>query len=94
VQVRIMGREIPTPRWQQAYGPKYFFSGLWHDAEPFPVELAPLMQWANTLGLGTFNQLFVNWYKDGYHYVGTKCSTLLFPVVIFVQENTATMNGK
>jgi alkylated DNA repair dioxygenase AlkB len=29
------------------------------------------MEWANTLGLGEFSQLLVNWYKDGSHCIGT-----------------------
>jgi hypothetical protein len=65
-----MGHDISTPRWQQAYGLRYFFSGRWHSAKAIPDLLEPLVDWANRLGMGTFNSLFVNWFENGHHYIG------------------------
>jgi alkylated DNA repair dioxygenase AlkB len=69
--IRIMGREIKTPRWQQSYGRAYTFSGMSHPA--LPIEdpyLRALMDWVKTSSAIDYNQLMINWYGDGNHYIG------------------------
>jgi alkylated DNA repair dioxygenase AlkB len=68
-EVIIMGERLRTPRWQCSYNAGYFFSGLYHPGEPLPEILAPYLRWANGLGLGEFNQVWVNWYQNGLHYI-------------------------
>ena len=69
--VKIYGREIRTPRWQQPYGRGYAFSGINHEALPVTDELQPYLDYANTLYPGTtFDQVLVNWYENGHHYIG------------------------
>lgn len=69
-QVRLYGKVLNTPRWQQTYGKDYVFSGMRHNALPIPDELQPYLDYVNTLGYGQYNQVLVNWYKDGTHYIG------------------------
>lgn len=66
----IRGRTCTMHRWQQAYGLSYWFSGVNHEAIPTPDHVLPYLQWANNLGLGTFNQILLNWYNDGTHSIG------------------------
>lgn len=54
----------PVPRWIQSYGVPYTFSGKVHNALPIPEILHPIHEWVDNLGLGKFNQVLVNWYKD------------------------------
>ena len=69
--VRMMGRLLSTPRYQQAMGVSYVFNGLEHTAIPPPPAIQAMLDWANAeLGLGSFNQIFVNWYENGHHYIG------------------------
>lgn len=75
-RVKRCGKEIETPRWQQAYDQAYRFSGMDHEAVPLPAMLQKHLQWANTLpqlkpyGGAQFNATLVNWYQDGSHYIG------------------------
>jgi len=78
------GKEIYVPRWQQAYGRSYNFSGMDHKALPIPKELAPWIDYANKnhstylAGLANtysdktpvYNQILLNWYLDGNHSIG------------------------
>jgi alkylated DNA repair dioxygenase AlkB len=69
-KVKIYGKEIFTPRWQQSYGIDYYFSGILHKALDIPPHFKEIYDWANTTKYGPFNQMMVNWYKDGSHYIG------------------------
>lgn len=70
-QVRIAGKYVNTPRWQQSYCKPYWFSGMHHDALPLPDEFKPFLLWANTLfDDWAFNQVLINHYSDGRHYIG------------------------
>lgn len=70
-KVIIQGKMISTPRWQQSYMRTYSFAGLAHEALPLPREIQPFLDWANTLYPGfCFNQVLVNWYLNGHHYIG------------------------
>jgi len=68
--VKIYGKEIQTPRWQQTYGLDYKFSGVDHKALPIPEVFQPFYDWAINTDYGPFNQMLVNWYQDGSHYIG------------------------
>jgi len=76
-KVKIMKREIPTPRWQQSYLRPYWFSGMSHPALPLPEELQVYLDLANSIkcqlfpgGIATFNEVLINWYEDGSMYIG------------------------
>ena len=69
-KVVMMGREVATPRWHQSYGRGYYFTGMQHAALPVPEPVRPILDWANALGLGHFNQVLFNWYANGHHYIG------------------------
>ena len=69
-QIKIYGKIVNTPRWQQTYGLPYKFSGVQHQSLPIPTELLPFYEWANSSPYGPFNQILVNWYQDGNHYIG------------------------
>jgi alkylated DNA repair dioxygenase AlkB len=70
-QVVMAGRVVNTPRWQQSYNKPYFFSGMAHEALPVPDSIRPYWDWANSAGYGEFNQILINWYANGHHYIGT-----------------------
>lgn len=75
-KVRYMGRTMNTPRWQQTYLRNYTFSGMNHEALPLPNVLEPFLAFANHMiegfnnGQWAFNQVLVNWYINGHHYIG------------------------
>ena len=71
-KVKIMGKEYETPRWQQSYLKKYWFSGMTHDPLPLPKEFKAYLGLANSSGYevcpgkrAVFNEVLVNWYEDG-----------------------------
>ena len=68
--VQLMGRTQPCPRWSQAYGRDYRYTGSVNRAAPLPSEFEPFLAAARTLHPG-LNGLLVNWY-DGElgHYIG------------------------
>jgi len=69
-EARYMGKIVKTPRWQQNYCRPYFYSGMMHEALSLPEEFQPFLAWANTLYTEwTFNQVLINWYLDGSHYI-------------------------
>jgi alkylated DNA repair dioxygenase AlkB len=76
-QVKLFNKPQATPRWQQAYGQPYHFSGMQHDALPVPPLVQRYMDYANSLGeyvgdekQGSFNMALLNWYQDGAHHIG------------------------
>jgi alkylated DNA repair dioxygenase AlkB len=71
--IKIMGNEIPVPRWQQTYIKDYYFTGVQHKALKLPSEFKPFYKWAKKLCPDDnvrYNQALINWYKDGSHYIG------------------------
>ncbi|KAL4421409.1 hypothetical protein ABPG75_010700 [Micractinium tetrahymenae] len=70
--VRIMGRTVQVPRWQQSYGRAYTFSGQTLGGGPVPPELQPYLDWANSLPQygGRFDEILLNWYENGQHCIG------------------------
>lgn len=70
-QIRIHGRLVKTPRWQQAYGINYHYTGRVNVALPVPPILALCLSWARADIYDGLNGLLLNWY-DGRlgHYIG------------------------
>lgn len=68
--ILMHGRPVPTPRWQQAYGADYRYTGRVNRALPVPPPLAPFLAWARGLD-PRFNGLLLNWYAGAEgHYIG------------------------
>lgn len=80
--IKMFGKEIPMPRFQQVYGGDgYRFSGKSFAAQPIPSELAhcietmqKMVMTSDNLGKSRkqsyLNGALVNWYADGEHYMG------------------------
>lgn len=70
-EILIHGKRVKTPRWSQAYGRDYRFSGQLAQADPVPSVLDPILQWCHDAIDDHLNGLLLNWY-DGTlgHYIG------------------------
>ena len=77
--IRMAGKPVLVPRYNQSYGQAYTFSGTRHEARVIPLLLQPYLDFANACcatmlkrdyGGRRFNMIFVNWYEDGQHYIG------------------------
>lgn len=68
-KVMMFDRLVDTPRYSQCYMRPYEFSGVKHNALSLPVELVPFLEWANRDD-EKYNQVFVNWYRNGLDYIG------------------------
>ncbi len=68
--IRVHHRLVRTPRWQQAYGRSYVFSGTESPALPIPELLAPLHDWCRATVDARLNGLLLNWYDGALgHYI-------------------------
>jgi alkylated DNA repair dioxygenase AlkB len=69
--VKIMGKDVPTPRWQQAYGKDYRYTGTENNALAIPDLLAGFLDWGRQNVDPRLHGLLLNWY-DGRlgHYIG------------------------
>lgn len=71
-EILIHGRMVAIPRWQQAYGRDYHFSGTVNQALPVPELLTPFLQWVSDEIDARLNGLLLNWYDPEHgHYIGT-----------------------
>lgn len=70
-EIKMYGRLIPTPRWQQAYGQDYRYTGRVNEALPIPPVLESFLNWSRDNIDLNLNGLLLNWY-DGRlgHYIG------------------------
>ena len=78
-KIKMFGREVELPRWQQAYGFDYAYSGSVSDSVPPTPLVARLMGEVNALCFTPhgatarqtpmFNMCLVNWYGPD-HYIG------------------------
>lgn len=70
-EIQMHGRRVKIPRWQQAYGVNYRFSGQVSEALPVPASLEPIPGWCRSAMDPALNGLLLNWY-DGQlgHYIG------------------------
>lgn len=69
--IHMPGGPVPTPRWQQAYGADYHYTGRTNRALPVPASLQPLVDWCKANADERLNGVLLNWY-DGKldHYIG------------------------
>lgn len=81
--VIMMGKPVLTPRFVAHYLKPYYYTGRTHEAKPLPEVFTPLLKWANEYllpkwaeehslpkGDVKFNQVLVNYYMNGLHYIG------------------------
>ena len=70
-EIRIHGRTIKTPRWEQAYHKAYCYSGVTHSALPVPEPVGPIWSWVKETIDVRLNGILLTWY-DGRlgHYIG------------------------
>ena len=68
-QIRMYGRLVATPRWQQAYGHDYRYTGNLNKALPVPTAIQPLLNWARKTVEPRLNGIIINWYdgSKGHH---------------------------
>jgi alkylated DNA repair dioxygenase AlkB len=70
-EILIHGRAVKTPRWQQAFGMDYHYTGRVNRALPVPPPLDPLLAWARGHVDVRLNSILVNWYDGSLgHYIG------------------------
>jgi len=70
-QIKMHGRLVRTPRWQQAYGADYHYTGNVNRALPVPPQLSAVHTWARTTLDERLNGLLLNWYDAEHeHYIG------------------------
>lgn len=70
-KIKIHGREVPIPRWQQAYGTDYYFAAQLSQALPTPASLVPILDWSTREIDARLNGLLLNWYDGALgHYIG------------------------
>ena len=69
--IKMHGRPVATPRWQQAFGADYHYTGRTNRALPLPEECRPILAWSRDVVHDELNGLLLNWY-DGQleHYIG------------------------
>jgi alkylated DNA repair dioxygenase AlkB len=80
-EIKMHGRPVKTPRWQQAYGRDYHYTGQTNRAQPVPSLLEPLLRWSREAIHDRLNGLLLNWY-DGRlrHYIGPHHDSTKFMV--------------
>ena len=65
------GGPVKTPRWQQAYGADYHYTGRVNKALPVPPLLQPLLDWSRGAVAKELNGILLNWYDGSMgHYIG------------------------
>lgn len=69
--IMMHGKEVATPRWQQAYGHDYFYTGKLNKALPIPKMLLPVLHWCQEEIDSRLNGILLNWYDaNEKHYIG------------------------
>jgi alkylated DNA repair dioxygenase AlkB len=68
--VKMVGKLVQTPRWQQAYGANYKYTGSCNNAMPIPQMLVPLLRWSQEKIDERLNGLLVNSYDGPNDYIG------------------------
>ncbi len=70
-EIEIHGRLVKTPRWQQAYGADYHYTGSVNRGLPIPAVLVPVRDWARSTIDERLNGVLLNWYDAAHeHYIG------------------------
>lgn len=69
--ISMHGRAVATPRWQQAYGADYHYTGRVNRAEPLTPAMTPFLAWARAAIDPRLDALLFNWYDAEHaHYIG------------------------
>ena len=68
--INMPGGPVETPRWQQAFGADYRYTGRINTALPVPALLEPLREWSQRAIDPRLNSLLLNWYEGPGHYIG------------------------
>ena len=70
-EIKMYGRLVRMPLWQQAFDVDYYYTGRSNKALPLPTELHPLRAWCQEKVDTRLNGAFINWY-DGTlgHHIG------------------------
>ncbi len=70
-KIMMHGRLVNTPRWQQAFGADYHYTGRVNKAQSVPGNLRSFESWAREQIHPQLNGMLLNWY-DGTlgHYIG------------------------
>jgi alkylated DNA repair dioxygenase AlkB len=72
------GKIIPLPRWQQAYGRDYAYTGSVNVALPIPPILEPFMAFARGELDPRLNGLLLNWYDaEQHHHIGAHSDSIV-----------------
>ncbi|NRB48744.1 MAG: alpha-ketoglutarate-dependent dioxygenase AlkB [Saprospiraceae bacterium] len=70
-EIRMHGKWVKTPRWQQAYGKNYRYTGSKNNAIAITAELQPFLDWSQRHIDPRLNGLLLNWYDGAQsHYIG------------------------
>lgn len=70
-EILMHGQRVKTPRWQQAYGKDYHYTGNVNEALPVPELLQPLSDWCQETFDARLNGILLNWYDGSLnHYIG------------------------
>jgi alkylated DNA repair dioxygenase AlkB len=70
-EIYMHGRLVKTPRWQQAYGMDYRYTGQVNRALPITAEMQPFLDWSRAQVDVQLNGLLFNWYDATQnHYIG------------------------
>lgn len=70
-EIQMHGRPVKTPRWQQAFGADYHYTGRVNKALPVNDLLQPFLSWAQAEFDDRLNGLLLNWYDAKLkHYIG------------------------
>jgi alkylated DNA repair dioxygenase AlkB len=94
--IHIHGRDVATPRWQQAYGHDYHYTGRTNAALPLLPLLKPILHWCQSHIDARLNGVLLNWYDaDHGHYIGkhrdsTKNMAVGCPIVTISLGSTRT----
>jgi alkylated DNA repair dioxygenase AlkB len=68
--IKMHGKDVRTPRWQQAYGADYRYTGNTNRALPIPTELEALHRFIRDID-PRLDGLLLNWYDAEHgHYIG------------------------
>jgi len=70
-EIMMHGRPVKTPRWQQAYGRDYHYTGQTNKALSVPDNLQPLFDSCKATVDDRLNGILLNWYDASEkHYIG------------------------
>lgn len=70
-EIMMHGKAVAIPRWQQAFGCDYRFSGQVSPAEPLTPDMCTLLDWAQLAIHPDLNGVLMNWYDGARdHYIG------------------------